>query len=74
MEETEASVMTPAEFEEALKSLGWKPVDFCRLAGLHKNTVSRWMNNHVDIPLWATKFLGMAQEIKRLAKLIEPPK
>lgn len=74
MEETENAPMTSAEFETALICLGWKPVDFCRLADVHRNTVSRWMNNQVPIPGWAARFLSMAQEIKRLAKLIEPPR
>ncbi|MES2024482.1 MAG: hypothetical protein V4448_02890 [Pseudomonadota bacterium] len=66
--------MTPEEFEAALKSLGWKQSDFCRMADVDKNTPSRWMNSITPIPGWAAKFLAMAQEIKRLSKLIEPPK
>ncbi len=32
------------------------------------------MNSITPIPGWAEKFLEMAQEIKRLSKLIEPQK
>jgi DNA-binding transcriptional regulator YiaG len=74
MERELVSQMTPEEFEAALSDLGWKPADFCRMADVHRNTVSRWMNNQVPIPGWAARFLAMAQEIKRLSKLIEPPK
>lgn len=66
--------MSAAEFESALNDLGWKTADFCRMADVHRNTVSRWVNNQVPIPGWAAKFLAMAQEIKRLSKLIEPQK
>ena len=74
MEDEQSGAMTPAEFETALKKLEWKPADFCRLADVHRNTVSRWTNNQVPIPGWARRFLEMAQEIKRLSKLIEPLK
>lgn len=66
--------MTPEEFEAALKALGWKQSDFCRMADVDKNTPSRWMSGKTPIPGWAARFLEMAQEIKRLSKLIEPPK
>jgi transcriptional regulator with XRE-family HTH domain len=74
MDEIEVSEMTQEQFEEALLELGWKVADFCRLAGVHRNTVSRWVNNKGDIPLWVSRFLAMAKEIKRLSKLIEPAK
>ena len=74
MNDESRSTMTPEEFDDALKSLGWKPSDFCRMADVHRNTVSRWTNNQVPIPGWAKKFLEMAQEIKRLSKLIDPKK
>lgn len=70
----EVASMTPEEFDAALKQLGWKPADFCRLADVHRNTVSRWTNGSVPIPGWANRFLAMALEIKRLSKLIEPQK
>jgi transcriptional regulator with XRE-family HTH domain len=66
--------MTPEEFEASLKILGWKQSDFCRMADVDKNTPSRWMNGITPIPGWAARFLAMAQEIKRLSKLIEPSK
>lgn len=74
MDEIEISGMTPQEFQAALKTLDWKIADFCRLAGVHRNTVSRWVNGQGDIPLWVSRFLAMAQEIKRLSRLIEPIK
>ena len=58
--------MTVEEFEGAIAILGWKGSDFCRAAGVGSNTVSRWRNRHVPIPLWVDRFLGMAIEVKRL--------
>lgn len=58
--------MDIGEFDKALAALGWKVSDFCRQAGLHRNTPSRWRNENVPIPLWVDKFLGMALEVKRL--------
>jgi transcriptional regulator with XRE-family HTH domain len=66
--------MTPEDFQSALKSLGWKQSDFCRMADVDKNTPSRWMNNVTPIPGWAARFLAMALEIKRLSNLIDPKK
>ncbi len=66
--------MTPEEFQSALSTLGWKQSDFCRMADVDKNTPSRWIKGITPIPGWAARFLAMAQEIRRLAVLIEPPK
>ncbi|MES2939215.1 MAG: hypothetical protein V4864_16130 [Pseudomonadota bacterium] len=73
------------DFDQALQELGWKVADFCRQSGLHRNTPSRWRNGELDkrtgeiklvpIPLWVSKFLGMALEVKRLHdRFIIPPK
>jgi len=64
--------MTPDEFDQSLKRLGWKQSDFCRMADVEKSTPSRWKTGHTPIPGWAAKFLEMAEEIKRLARVIEP--
>lgn len=66
--------MTPEEFDAALKELGWKQSDFCRMADVDKNTPYRWMKGATPIPGWAASYLAMALEIKRLSKLIELPK
>jgi len=67
--------MTLAEFDDALAALGWRPADFCRATGLHRNTPSRWRNEDVGIPAWVPKHLGLLQEIARLhtAYLAPPP-
>ena len=70
----EGKAMTPDEFDMGLKALGWKQADWCRMTGTDKNTPSRWMNGITPIPVWAPKFMEMAQRIKDLAALIEPPK
>lgn len=66
--------MTPDEFTASLGRLGWKQADFARMADVDKNTPSRWVNGQSPIPGWAARFLDMAEQIKRLAVLIEPPK
>jgi hypothetical protein len=67
--------MTPQEFSETLKILGWKQVDFCRMAGVNKSTPSRWMAEDAPIPEWVEKYLGMVMEIKRLHEIyVMPPK
>ncbi|MDI1339363.1 hypothetical protein [Polaromonas sp.] len=67
--------MNITDFDAALAGLGWKVSDFCRQAGLHRNTPSRWRSHGVAIPLWVDKFLGMALEVKRLHdRFIVPPK
>lgn len=66
--------MNPEEFQAALAELNWKQSDFCRMAGVDKNTPSRWIKGTTPIPGWAPRFLAMATEIKKLAALIEPPK
>ena len=58
--------MTVTEFLEALAELGWKQSDFCRKAGVTKNTPSRWVNGAVPIPGWVPAFLGAMLSLKRL--------
>ena len=65
--------MTPEQFTAALAALGWKQSDFCRKAGVSKQTPSRWANGLTPIPDWAPAYLGAMQEIKRLHQVyIEP--
>lgn len=66
--------MTPDDFTASLTRLGWKQSDFCRMAGVSQQTPSRWVTGATPIPLWAERFLEMAERIKQLAALIEPPK
>ncbi|WP_156117430.1 hypothetical protein [Collimonas arenae] len=67
--------MTPDIFKGMLDELGWKSSDFCRQAGVGRNTPSRWLNGVVPIPAWAGRFLELTIEIKRLhEKYVVPPK
>lgn len=67
--------MTPDQFADALRQLGWKQIDFCRMAGVNRSTPSRWMTQEAAIPEWVSKFLGMALEVKRLHDTyVLPPK
>ena len=66
-------MMTSDEFTAALDALAWKQSDFCRKAGLDKNTPSRWVNGKTPIPAWVPAYLGAMGEIKRLHRVyIEP--
>lgn len=58
--------MSSDEFTQTLAALGWKQSDFCRKAGLDKNTPSRWVNGKTPIPAWVPAYLGAMLEIKRL--------
>jgi transcriptional regulator with XRE-family HTH domain len=67
--------MTPEEFTEALSAIGWKQSDFCRRAGVAKDTPSRWTTGKTPIPEWVPQYLGMVQEIARLHEaFVVPPK
>lgn len=66
--------MTPEEFSAALAEIGWKQSDFCRKAGVNKETPSRWVNGKTPIPDWVPAYLGMVLEVARLhAKYVRPP-
>jgi hypothetical protein len=58
--------MSPDDFTQTLDALEWKQADFCRKAGLDKNTPSRWVNGKTPIPAWVPAYLGAMLEIKRL--------
>jgi transcriptional regulator with XRE-family HTH domain len=58
--------MTVDEFTQALDALGWKQSDFCRKAGLDKNTPSRWVNGKTPIPGWVPAYLGAMQDLASL--------
>ena len=67
--------MTPNEFTQALDALDWKQSDFCRMAGLDKNTPSRWVTGRTPIPAWVPKHLGLLLDMQRLhAAYLVPPK
>ncbi len=67
--------MTPEQFNEKLKALGWKQSDFCRMTGVNKSTPSRWMMEATEIPLWVEGYLNLTLELDRLHKTyVRPPK
>ena len=65
--------MSPDEFNSTLDALGWKQSDFCRKAGLDKNTPSRWVNGRTPVPAWVPAYLGAMLEIKRLHQTYVQP-
>lgn len=67
--------MTVDEFTNALAVLGWKQSDFCRKAGLDKNTPSRWVNGKTPIPGWVPAYLGAMLDLAALhSKYLAIPK
>lgn len=64
--------MTPTEFADALTALNWKQSDFCRKAGIERNTSSRYINGKNPIPAWVPAYLGAMLDIRRLhSKYVE---
>lgn len=67
--------MTPDEFAAALAALGWKQSDFCRRAGVAKDTPSRWASGKTPVPDWVPAYLGLLHELAALhAKYLQPIK
>lgn len=67
--------MTPEEFTAALAALGWKQSDFCRRAGVAKDTPSRWAAGKTPIPAWVPAYLGVLQDLAALhARYLQPIK
>ena len=67
--------MSPAQFQAAISSLGWKQSDFCRRVDLDKNTPSRWVAGKTPIPGWVPEYLGAMLAITRLHKeFVEAPR
>lgn len=62
----DGQALTPEEFDQALKALGWKASDFCRRVGIVPNTAWRWSKGHAPIPLWVGEYLGAMVELQRL--------
>lgn len=66
--------MTPDEFRDGLKKLGWKQSDFCLETGISKVSVSNWLTGAVPLPLWAQRYLELLLKVHDMAAvLLEPP-
>lgn len=48
---TTPRAMKPTEFRNAMTSLRWLVDDAARALGVHRNTISRYLNGHTAIPL-----------------------
>ena len=67
--------MTPEEFKEALKRLGWKQTDFARKAGMGTSSITRWVSGDTPVPEWAARYLAAMQRIADLhAEFVVPEK
>ena len=65
--------MTPEQFTDQLKAIGWKQSDFCKMTGLNKSTPSRWVTGTIEIPLWVENYLKLTLEITRLYETYVKP-
>ncbi|MGO3741425.1 hypothetical protein [Kerstersia sp.] len=59
IERTTPPHLSPEAFEDAIKAIGWKKVDFCRIVGTNAGTVSRWTSGEIEIPAWVRHFLTL---------------
>lgn len=72
---TDTTTLTADQFNQALQELGWRQVDFARKTGVTSGAVNRWATGKDVAPLWATAYLGMAQDLAQLhAKYLSPVK
>ena len=72
---TDTTTLTTDQFNQALQELGWRQVDFARKTGVTSGAVNRWATGKDVAPLWATAYLGMAQDLAQLhAKYLSPVK
>lgn len=72
---TDDRTLSPADFLLSLEQLNWKQSDFARKTGLTVQTVSRWATGQAAAPLWASEYLGLLLELKRLhTAYLVPPK
>jgi transcriptional regulator with XRE-family HTH domain len=64
--------MTGNELLTALETLGWTRAEFAAKTGVHRNTISRWVNGSVNIPIVVAEYLTMAIDVKNAGeKLIK---
>lgn len=72
---TDTTTLTADQFNRALRELGWRQVDFSRKTGVTTGAVNRWATGKDTAPLWATAYLGMAQDLAQLhSKYLAPVK
>ena len=63
--------MTPAEFRETLKALGWSQRDLASRLGVTQSSVSRWCTGSLELPQYAAAYLEVVIENQRLHQAIE---
>lgn len=66
-------IMTPDEFKNGLKAIGWKQTDFAMSIGVSKVTVSNWLSeaNPNPLPQWAINYLLMLHKLHEIRHLLE---
>lgn len=62
--------MTPQEFENGLKQIGWRQIDFARAMGTTPVTVNHWVKSVTPLPQWAIAHLEL---LMAMHKHIAPP-
>jgi len=71
--EKSVNIMTPDEFKNGLKTIGWKQTDFAISIGVSKVTVSNWLSetNPNPLPQWAINYLLMLHKLHEIRHLLE---
>ena len=61
--------MSDYNLKQEIKKLGMTQKGFAELAGLHTNTVSKWVIGETPIPEWLPKFIHYYKKSKLLDEL-----
>lgn len=71
---TTHKTMTGDQFEQGLKLLGWRQVEFADRTGIGAVAVNRWIGGHVPVPAWAAAHLSLLMDAAEFSRAhVEPP-
>lgn len=62
--------MTPKEFEDGLKLIGWRQIDFAQATGTTPVTVNHWIKSVTPLPQWAIAHIEL---LMAMHKHLAPP-
>jgi transcriptional regulator with XRE-family HTH domain len=60
--------VTSPELKQSLKSLGWKQSQLAERLGVDLATVSRWANDHLPVPKYASAYLDLALKLREFSR------
>lgn len=59
--------MTSNELKQSLKTLSWSQNQLAERLGVDLATVSRWANDHLPVPKYASAYLGLALKLREFS-------